>query len=186
MASNQNIYHGSTKVYTRNQGYEYNSTNEKDKECNDIVKTIKNTVVYESAAINYDELITFESGVVLKRINKEVNDINGHLWDKVLLRDGTEGYVFSDNLEITDDYTNMKFEYNNKNYNIYFSPTKYGKNIEDYPYYFVGKEYSTSDILICYSGKRISVKNRNSLCDEFVKNDNGFLIRLKTNRSNTS
>ena len=99
---------------------------------------------------------------------------------------GTEGYVFSDNLEITEDYSDIHFKYNEKKYNIYFSPTKYEKNMEDYPYYFVGKEYATNDILIVYSNTRISAKGRNTLCDEFSKNDNGFLIRLKSNRSNTS
>ena len=186
IASNQNLYYGTTKIFSKNQGYEYDPTNEKDKECNDIVKTIKSTAVYESAAMNYAKIETLSSGVIIKRINKEVNEANGHLWDKVLLRDGTEGYVFSDNLEIIEDYTNIHFKYNEKKYNIYFSPTKYEKNMEDYPYYFVGKEYATNDILIVYSNTRISAKGRNTLCDEFSKNDNGFLIRLKSNRSNTS
>ena len=157
IASNQDIFYGSTVVHNRNHGLEYNSSQEKDKLCDDIMRVSTDTKVFEKAAMNYNEITTLSSGDVVKRTAHSVNTVNGHTWDKIVLNNGSEGYVFADNLETANEYENINFEYGNKTYNVYFSPSKYRINITDYPYYVIGKNLSS--ISIYYSKERIVSKH---------------------------
>ncbi len=156
VVTNHDIFCGSQIAYNRNHGYEYDSSQESTKVCNDIMKVTKQTKVYEKAAMNYNEITTLSLGDVVKRIAYSVNTVNGHTWDKIVLSNGTEGYVFTDNLEKATEYENIHFRCNEKNYSLYFSPSQYGIALKDFPYYLVAKEEGESDISIYYSQKKIT------------------------------
>ena len=50
--------------------------------------------------VNYDIVATMAEGSAVRRIKKGVNEVNGHIWDKVLLSNGKIGYIFADKVEI--------------------------------------------------------------------------------------
>ena len=163
VASNQNIYCNGEILLSKNSGYEYDETKEKEETCNDMVKTKKETIVYEKAAMCYDELGTLSAGSVVKRIKSKVNEENGHVWDKIILSNGREAYILSDNVEIVNDMNDIKsveFSYNDKTYKLYFSvstlQTNLGINLNEYEYYFVKKQ-TTSSFLLYYSKERLRV-----------------------------
>ena len=112
-------------------GEEYDANNESENISNEIVKIKKATAVYEEPALDSNKITTLEENSIVKRIRKEVNEVNGHTWDKVVLSNGEEGYVFSDNLELAreEEYSNISFEYNRygiyaSRYNVYFPTLK--------------------------------------------------------------
>ena len=154
VASNQNIYYGDKKIFNRNSGYEYNEAKEEGEECNEIVKTTNAINVYEKAAVNYDIIATIASGSAIKRVKKGVNERNGHIWDKVILSNGKDGYVFTDELEIAEDTKEISFKYNDITYTTYLSSTGLGVNLDAYEYYFVTRD-GTSNFLLYYSKERV-------------------------------
>ncbi len=155
IGANHDIFCDGERIFVRNHGYVYDVSKESKEEDNEVVKIKSETKVYEYPAINYNELVTLPIGNVVKRIKKAVNEINGHIWDKVILSDGREGYVFSDSLEVTEEYSNIEFEYKGENYNVYFSPEDLEINIEEYPYYLIG-ENTYGELSIYYSKSRIT------------------------------
>lgn len=164
--SNHNLYYGDVIIFNRNVGYEYDVTQENEEIYSDIMQVKNNIKVYDGAAINYDEILALEKGDIVKRIKRGVNQVYGHSWDKVMLSDGTEGYVFAEELEMAEEYTELEFEYNSRKYDIFFNPIKYGiENIEEYPYYIVGKD--GENIIICYSKERIRVTAKNDRRDNY-------------------
>ena len=155
VASNQNIYYyGNNKIFNRNSGYEYDEANEEGEECNEIVKTTDAINVYEKAAVNYDIIATMAKGSAVKRVKKGVNKRNGHTWDKVILSNGKDGYVFTDELEIAEDTKEISFKYNDITYTTYLSSTGLGVNLDEYKYYFVAKS-GTSNFVLYYSKEKV-------------------------------
>lgn len=190
VALNHNIYCEENVLFAKNAGYEYDATQEGEETYNDIMQVKNETKVYDGAAINYDEISTLSTGDVVKRIKRAVNEKNGHKWDKVKLSNGIEGYVFTENLETTEGYEKVEVQYNDKIYEICFNPSKYGINIEDYPYYFVTKY--NSEIAIYYSQERITTRlsheryynSGSSSVLEIVVNKNGSLTGKIIDMSN--
>ena len=155
IVSNQNIYDFSGLYFARNHGYTYDSSKELSGNFDEVVRVTNDTVVYDGAAVNYDEIVTLKSGEVVLRVKENVNETNGHNWDKIRLNNGTEGYVFSQMISKTSNYEYIMFEDNEKTYNVYCSPIEQGVNIEDYPYYAVKK--NEDDIEIYYSKSKFEV-----------------------------
>ena len=124
-----------------------------------VVRTRNNTVVYIEQEANNSKIATLTIGSMIKRIEHGETEINGHVWDKVRLANGTEGYVFSENLEIVQEYENINFEHKGKKYDVYFFPTD--RDIEtEYPYYIVTEDTS-SQVVICYNNARIRAAKKN-------------------------
>ena len=155
VASNQNIYHttSNTKIFDKSCGYEYDTAKEKEENCNETVKTIKTINIYEKAGINHDIIATVQEGIAIKRIKKSVNEIHGHVWDKIELSDGQEAYVFSDEVELITDTKEINFKYNDKKYTIYLSSSSLNMNLDNYEYYFVTK--TNTGLNLYYSNERI-------------------------------
>lgn len=64
-------------------------------------------------------------------------------------------------------------------YNIYFSPTEYNINMKDYPYYFIGVDYGTTDIIICYNKDVMSIRKEQEEYYEYTGNNTCFWIKVK-------
>lgn len=165
IASNQDLLlkDNKTKAFEQNSGYIYDISNEKEDKCEEIVKIKNETIVYERAAMNHNEMTTLVQGSIVKRIKKEVNVMNGHTWDKIVLANGKEGYVFSENLAIAkqEEYSKVSFEYNPlgiyaSKYEIYFPTLSYDINIQDYPHYIITAD-NKSKIRICYSTEEFNI-----------------------------
>lgn len=62
IATNHDIFSGKTVAYNKNHGYEYNSSQESEKSCDDVMRVTNETIVYEKAAVNYNEIMTLASG----------------------------------------------------------------------------------------------------------------------------
>ena len=163
--ANQDILLGNTKekIFSKNCGYEYDANNEDGKNCNEIVKVNKKTIVYEKPALNYNEMMALEEKDIVKRTNHKINEKNGHVWDKIVLCNGKEGYVFSDNLEIVtkEEYENITFKHSiygisTKMYNVYFPTLSYGINMKDYLYYIATVD-NNYNMRICYSVTKFNV-----------------------------
>ncbi len=182
LASNHNIYHYYTKelILGKNSGYEYDEATEKVEEINDFLKTNSKTIVYEKASVCYDELATLDTGSIVKRVKTEVNEINGHKWDKVELSNGKSGYVFSDSIVAISEEEKIKeitFPYNEKIYRIYVSSNE-EVNLEDYPYYFVTGDQSivnSSNIAVYFSKQKVRVDGGDSV-DHRVQFDGETLL----------
>ncbi len=158
IASNQNIYDINTLAYNRNCGYEYDETQEKGEECNEIVKTKNAINIYQKAAVNYDIVATMTEGSAVKRIKKGVNEVNGHVWDKIELSNGKVAYVFSDELEIATDTKTLQFQYKDNIYTVYLSSSSLGVNLDEYEYYFV-KEVDGTELELYYSKTRLTARS---------------------------
>lgn len=68
------------------QGETYVTTNdeeniiiESEEISTDIMKVISNTAIYESKETNNNPIGTLTTGSMVKRINHEVNEMNGHI-----------------------------------------------------------------------------------------------------------
>ena len=162
IASNQNIYYEvsyeTTKIFDRNCGYEYDITKEKTEIVEEKVKVTKTINVYEKPALNYDIKATVQQGMVLKRIKEAVNKVNGKVWDKVELSDGTEAYIISENAEVVTDVKEISFKSNDKIYRIYLSQSSFKVDLNDYEYYFVYK-YGR-ELVLYYSKERLKAINK--------------------------
>ncbi len=165
IASNHDIFSKdlNKKVFSKNSGYEYDASHENEKSCNEIVKVNKSTIVYEKPSVIYNEKVTLVEKSIVRRINKGINEINGHVWDKIILANGKEGYVSSDNLEVSNqnEYSKVSFEYNAfgvyaRKYEVYIPTLSYDINIQDYPHYIIVLDNS-SKIKICYSATEFGV-----------------------------
>ncbi len=107
--------------------------------------------------------MSLEEKDIVKRTNHKINEKNGHVWDKIVLCNGKEGYVFSDNLEIAtkEEYENITFMHNiygiaTKKYDVYFPTLSYGIDMKDYLYY-VATVDNNYNIRICYSATKFGV-----------------------------
>ena len=114
-----------------------------------------------------DKIFGRNSGYEYDASNEKVNEANGHMWDKIILSDGKEGYVFSDNVELVgeEEYSNIEFRYQEKGYDVYFPTLSYGIDIKNYPYYIVA-ENNKSEIKICFAKAKM----------EFVQKDGNYQI----------
>ena len=184
VGTNHDIFEGTKLIFARDHGYEYDISSETSEEVNEIVKTKEETKVYEYPAINYNEIATLPAGNLIKRIKKAVNQVNGHTWDKIVLSNGNEGYVFSDSVEIEDNYNNLKFEYENKTYNVYFNPKAMEVNLEEYPYYFIGKNVY-GDLSIYYSKDKITCEYHSYLKNYKLCNGGGIVYRISIGEDGT-
>jgi hypothetical protein len=121
-----------SNIISKSVTTEYDFSGESRETYEEIVKVNATTTVYETTVVNDKGITILEKNNIVKRTNKGVNEINGYIWDKVVLANGKEGYVFADNLIIAEEkeYENISFEYENIKYNVYF-PT-FGVNLETY------------------------------------------------------
>ncbi|MCI9039571.1 MAG: hypothetical protein HFJ29_06870, partial [Clostridia bacterium] len=148
----------------------------------------------------YNEKVTLVENSIVKRTNKGVNEINGYIWDKVILANGEEGYILTENLTIAnqEEYSKVSFEYNafgiySREYNVYFPTLIYDINMQDYSYYMIVSDnsfkikilYSTMKFNITEEGKNYRVGNLASVLIIDVENDGRVLVR-KNIRLNTS
>lgn len=158
IAANQDIYCGEEIVFDMKEanGYGYDETNEDEKKCDDTIRMKVKTIVYEKPSIQSKQIAVLEIGNIVKRTHKSVREVDGHVWDKISLADGTKGYIFSDSVEKETIYENLKFKFNENSYNVYFVPSRYGLELKDYPYYLIGVDEETSNITICYSKTQIT------------------------------
>ena len=63
-------------------------------------------VVYKSKSKSSTKLDTLKKGEQLLRIEIGSTKESGYVWDKVVLSDGTKGYVIQDGFKVIDDVTN--------------------------------------------------------------------------------
>ena len=68
--------------------------------------TDSSIVVYKSKDKNSTKLKTLKKGEKVLRIEVNTEKENGYLWDKVVLSDGTKGYIISDGFKVIADVTN--------------------------------------------------------------------------------
>ena len=183
VVSNQNIYHttSNTKIFDKNCGYEYDVSKEKGENCNEVVKATKTINIYEKAGINHDIIATIQEGLTIKRIKKSVNEMHGHVWDKIELSDGQEAYVFSDEVELITDTKEINFKYNDKKYTIYLSSSSLNMNLDNYEYYFVTK--TNIGLNLYYSNDRIKASYKYPSEEKYDINGgiNTIIITINSN-----
>lgn len=68
--------------------------------------TDSSVVVYKSQDTSSSKLKTLKKGDVVLRIEIGSEKKNGYIWDKVVLNDGTKGYIKSTGFKVIDDVTN--------------------------------------------------------------------------------
>ena len=74
----------------------------------DIQVTDASLVVYKSKNKSSTKLDTLKKGEKVLRIEIGSEKENGYVWDKVVLANGTKGYVISDGFKVIDDITNCE------------------------------------------------------------------------------
>ena len=67
-------------------------------------------VVYKSKSTSSTKLKTLKKGEKILRIEKGAKKESGHIWDKVVLSDGTKGYIISEGIKKISDVTNCDVE----------------------------------------------------------------------------
>ena len=70
--------------------------------------TDSSVVVYKSKNKTSTKLATLKKGEKILRIEIGSNKENGYVWDKVVLSNGTKGYVISNGFKVIDDITNCE------------------------------------------------------------------------------
>ena len=70
--------------------------------------TDSSVVVYKSKDKNSSKLSTLKKGDKILRIEIGSNKENGYIWDKVVLSNGTKGYIVSSGFKVIDDITNCE------------------------------------------------------------------------------
>ena len=70
--------------------------------------TDSSVVVYKSKDTGSTKLKTLKKNDKILRIEVGSEKENGHVWDKVVLDDGTKGYIISDGFKVIDDITNCE------------------------------------------------------------------------------
>ncbi len=70
--------------------------------------TDSSVVVYKSKDKNSSKLATLKKGSKILRIEAGSTKENGYIWDKVVLDNGTKGYIVSSGFKIIDDITNCE------------------------------------------------------------------------------
>lgn len=68
--------------------------------------TDSSVAVYKSKNKSSTKLKTLKKGDKILRIEIGSEKENGYVWDKVVLSDGTKGYIISDGFKVIDDITN--------------------------------------------------------------------------------
>ena len=181
IASNQNIYYYSTKIFSKNCGYEYDDTKEKTDTANEIVKLYKTVNIYEKPALNYDIVATIQEGMTAKRIKKSVNEVNGKVWDKIELSNGTEAYIISEDIEVVTDIKEINFKYGEKKYTIYLSKSAFDVNLDEYAYYFVRK--SEGKLELYCSKERVKANYQSGSSNEYKIriSEQSILVKINTN-----
>ena len=66
--------------------------------------------VYKSKNKSSTKLATLKKGDKVLRIEIDNNKTNGYTWSKVVLNNGTKGYVISEGFKVIDDITNCEIE----------------------------------------------------------------------------
>lgn len=67
-------------------------------------------VVYKSKSTSSTKLKTLKKGEKILRIEKGAKKESGYIWDKVVLSDGTKGYIISEGIKKISDVTNCDVE----------------------------------------------------------------------------
>lgn len=67
-------------------------------------------VVYKSKSTSSTKLKTLKKGEKILRIEKGSKKESGYIWDKVVLSDGTKGYIISEGIKKISDVTNCDVE----------------------------------------------------------------------------
>ena len=67
-------------------------------------------VVYKSKSTSSTKLKTLKKGEKILSIEKGAKKESGHIWDKVVLSDGTKGYIISEGIKKISDVTNCDVE----------------------------------------------------------------------------
>ena len=70
--------------------------------------TDSSVVVYKSKDKNSSKLSTLKKGNKILRIEIGSTKENGYIWDKVVLSNGTKGYIISSGFKVIDDITNCE------------------------------------------------------------------------------
>ena len=70
--------------------------------------TDSSVVVYKLKDKNSSKLSTLKKGDKILRIEIGSNKENGYIWDKVILSNGTKGYIVSSGFKVIDDITNCE------------------------------------------------------------------------------
>lgn len=166
VATNHNIWKDNYVFFSKNCGYEYDETKEKEETCDEIVRTIKDVNVYAKPSVVYDITSTLSKGTAIKRIKKTVNEVNGHVWDKIVLSVGTYGYVLSDELELATNAKGISFRFNNIIYKVYFPVSIVGIDLNKYEHFFVRK-LSQTEFEFYYSDEPIKIIQKNSSSGEY-------------------
>lgn len=145
---------------SKSKGEEYD-TSQVNKE--EIMRVGKTAEIYEGIGTSYNKITTLEQNSMIKRIESGVGEADEHTWDKIVLCNGKEGYVFADNLEIAtkEEYENITFMHNiygisTKKYDVYFPTLSYGIDMKDYLYYIATVD-NNYHIRICYSATKFGV-----------------------------
>ena len=68
--------------------------------------TDSSVIVYKSKSKSSSKLKTLKKNDKILRIEVGQEKENGYIWDKVVLSDGTKGYIISDGFKVIDDITN--------------------------------------------------------------------------------
>ena len=72
--------------------------------------TDSSVVVYKSKDKSSTKLATLKKGEKVLRIEIDNNKTNGYTWSKVVLSNGTKGYVITEGFKVIDDITNCNIE----------------------------------------------------------------------------
>ena len=72
--------------------------------------TDSSVVVYKSKDKSSTKLATLKKGEKVLRIEIDDNKTNGYKWSKVVLSNGTKGYVITEGFKVIDDITNCNIE----------------------------------------------------------------------------
>ena len=70
--------------------------------------TDSSVVVYKSKNTTSTKLTTLKKGEKILRIEIGSEKENGYIWDKVVLSDGSKGYIISSGFKVIDDITNCE------------------------------------------------------------------------------
>ncbi|MCI9040139.1 MAG: hypothetical protein HFJ29_09935, partial [Clostridia bacterium] len=77
-----------SNIISKSVTTEYDFSGESRETYEEIVKVNATTTVYETTVVNDKGITILEKNNIVKRTNKGVNEINGYIWDKVVLANG--------------------------------------------------------------------------------------------------
>ena len=68
--------------------------------------TSSSVAVYKSKSKSSTKIATLKKGAKVLRIERGSKKENGYIWDKIVLDNGTKGYIISSGIKLIDDITN--------------------------------------------------------------------------------